>query len=374
MAWYDSWADLGSGIVEVGTLGAVKSAFKSDPKLFGKSLSDYDPTKVKQVDKGPLEKGVEEYSKATQSAQTQLKDYMAGVKAPTIDRTAAPTAGQVNTQFLEALQRNLPSQQAALQGMAAQGAGAARMTAESAEMMRQAALGQAPSAAQLQQKQAFEQAVAAQMAAQAGRGYDPAAMRQAQVAGQQLQAQQAQQGAILAAQEQQAARAQYAQTAQGAQQLGLQMQELQLRAASGDVNAQLQLAGMQSDLAKAQAGLTTQTNIAGAQIGSQEATAQAQLQQQTQAQLNNLYLQYLNLGMEPAKAQMEAQKAIFGAEWERSQLQTAARQKAFGGILSGVGAIGGAMIGGPAGAAAGSQLGGGMAMAGNPAPLPPGLA
>lgn len=346
MAWYDSWEDLGSGIVEVSTLGAVKGAFKDDPKLFGKSLSDYDPTKVKKVDKGPLEQGTEAYGKAAQTAQGQLKDYMGGIKAPTIDRTAAPTAGQINTQFLDALQRGLPSQQAALQGMSAQGAGAARMTAESAEMMRQAALGQAPSAAQLQQKQAFEQAVAAQMAAQAGRGYDPAAMRQAQVAGQQLQAQQAQQGAILAAQEQQAARAQYAQTAQGAQQLGLQMQELQLRAASGDVNAQLQLAGMQSDLAKAQAGLTTQTSIAGAQIGSQEATAQAQLQQQTQAQMNNLYLQYLNLGMEPARAQLEAQKAIFGAEWQRAQMQSEARQKMFGGVLQGAGSALAAYVGG----------------------------
>lgn len=346
MAWYDSWADLKSGIVEVGTLGAVKSAFKDDPKLFGKSLSDYDPTKVKQVDKGPLEKGVEEYSKAAQGAQGQLGEFMKGVTAPTITRTAAPQAGQINTGFLEALQRNLPSQQAALAQSMAQGAGAQRMTAESAEMMRQAALGNAPSAAQLQQKQAFEQAVAAQMAAQAGRGYDPAALRQAQIAGQQLQAQQAQQGAILAAQEQQAARQQYAQTAQGAQQLGLQMQELQLRAAAGDINAQMQLAGMQTDVSKAQAGMATQTNIAGAQMASGESTAQAQLQQQTQAQLNNLYMQYLNLGMEPARAQLEAQKAIFGAEWQRSQMQADLRGKMFGGVLQGVSGAAAAAVGG----------------------------
>ena len=345
MGFWDSWADVGSGIVEVGTFGAVKSAFKDDPKVFGKSLSDLDPTKIKKVEKGALEQGVEEYGKATQTAQTQLADYMKGIQAPTIQKTAGPQAGQINAAFLDALQKGLPSQQATLQQAQAQGAGAARMTAESAEMMRQAALGNAPSAAQLQQKQAFEQAVAAQMAAQAGRGYDPAAMRQAQVAGQQLQAQQAQQGAVLAAQEQQAARAQYAQTAQGQQQLAMQAQELQLKAAAGDVNAQMQLAGMQADIAKAQAGMQTQTNIAGAQIGSSEATAQAQLQQQTQAQLNNLYLQYLNLGMEPARAQMEAQKAIFGAEWQRAQMQTDARQKMAGGILSGVGGAAAAFVG-----------------------------
>lgn len=372
MGFFDSWADVGSGIVEVGTLGAVKSAFKDDPKLFGRSLSDLDPTKVKKVETGALEQGVSEYGAAAQKAQQQLFDYMKGIKAPTIERTAAPQAGQIDTGFLQALQASLPSQQTALKGIGAQGVTAQKMTAESADLMRQAALGQAPSAAQLQQKQAFEQAVAAQMAAQAGRGYDPAAIRQAQVAGQQLQAQQAQQAAILAAQEQQAARAQYAQTAQGAQQLGMQAQELQLRAAQGDVNAQLQLAGMQSELMKAQAGLTTQAGIAGAQIAGQTAVSEAQLQAQNQAQLNNLYMQYLNLGMQPAQAQMEAQKAIFGAQWQRSQMQTEARQKAFGGILSGLGAAGAAAIGAPP--SAGAALGGGLATAGMPAPLPVGLA
>lgn len=374
MGAFDSWSDFGSGLVEVGTLGAVKGAFGSQPTVFGRKLSDLDPTKVAPVETGAYEQGVQGYGEAAKQAQQQLADYFKSIKAPTVAKTAGPTAGAIDTKFLQALQGQLPSQQQALRGMAAQGVGAQQMTAESAEMMRQAALGQAPSAAQLQQKQAFEQAVAAQMAAQAGRGYDPAAIRQAQVAGQQLQAQQAQQGAILAAQEQQAARAQYAQTAQGAQQLGMQAQELQLRAAQGDVNAQLQLANMQAELAKAQAGLTTQAGIAGAQIAGQTAVSEAQLQAQNQAQMNNLYLQYLNLGMEPARAQMEAQKAIFGAQWERSQLQTAARQKAFGGILSGIGSIGGAMVGGPAGAAAGGQLGGGMAMAGEPAALPPGVA
>lgn len=346
MGFFDSLADVGSGLVEVGTFGAVKSAFKDDPKLLGKSISDLDPTKVKKVDKGPLEQGVEQYGASAAKSQQDLANYMKGIQAPTIAQTAGPQAAQINAGFLDALQRNLPSQQLALQTAQAQGAGAARMTAESAEMMRQAALGNAPSAAQLQQKQAFEQAVAAQMAAQAGRGFDPAAMRQAQVAGQQLQAQQAQQGAVLAAQEQQAARAQYAQTAQGAQQLGMQAQELQLRAASGDVQAQIQLANLQSDVAKAQAGMTTQTNIAGAQIASGEATNQAQLQQQTQAQLNNLYLQYLNLGMEPARAQLEAQKAIFGAEWQRSQMQSDLRTKAFAGVLGGVADAGAMLAGG----------------------------
>ena len=84
--------------------------------------------------------------------------------------------------------------------------------------------------------------------------------------------------------------------------------------------------------------------------------------------LNNLYMQYLNLGMQPAQAQMEAQKAIFGAEWERSKMQTEARQKAFGGILQGIGSVGAAAIGAPP--SAGATLGGGLATAGMPAPLP----
>lgn len=343
MAFYSSLADLGSGVAEVATLGAVKGAFK-DPSIFGKKISDFDPTKVKKVETGALEKGVEEYGKAATGAQAGLKEYMAGIQAPTIAKTAGPQAGQISAGFLEALQKGLPSQQAALMQAQKMGAGAQAMTAESAELMRQAALGQAPSAAQLQQKQAFEQAVAAQIAAQAGRGYDPAAIRQAQVAGQQLQAQQAQQAAVLSAQEQQAARAQYAQTAQGQQQLAMQAQELQLKAAAGDVGAQMQLAGLQADIAKAQAGMQTQTSIAGAQLASGEASAQASLQAQTQAQLNNLYLQYLNLGMQPAQAQMEAQKAIFGAEWQRAQMQTEARGKVFGGVLQAGGAAAAAMV------------------------------
>ena len=346
MAWYSSLADLGSGIAEVTTFGHLKGAFKDDPKLFGKSIKDLDPTKVKPVETGALQKGTEEYGKAATAAQAGLKEYMAGIQAPTIAKTAGPQAGQISAGFLEALQNRLPTQQAALAQAQTMGAGARAMTAESAELMRQAALGNLPTAAQVQQKQAFEQAVAAQMAAQAGRGYDPAAIRQAQVAGQQLQAQQAQQAAVLSAQEQQAARAQYAQTAQGQQQLAMQAQELQLKAAAGDVNAQVQLAGLQADIAKAQAGMQTQTSIAGAQIASGEATAQAQLQQQTQAQMNALMQYYLNLGMEPAKAQMEAQRAIFGAEWQRSQMQTEARQKAFGTVLGGAGDIAAMYAGG----------------------------
>lgn len=344
MGMFDSMADFGSGLVEAATYGNVKGAFKGDPTVFGKKLSDIDPTKVAKASTAGIESGMGAVQSATQAGQQMIQDRMAGLKAPTIQQTAAPTAGQIDPSFLAALQARLPSQAQALQGMQTQGAQAQSRATEATEMMRAAAMGQAPSAAQMQQRQAFEQAIAAQMAAQAGRAYDPAAFRQAQVAGQQLMGQQAQQAGILAAQEQEAARKAYAATAQQGAQLGLQQQELQLRAAQGDVQAQMQLAGLQADIAKAQAGLTTQAGIAGAQIGSQQAISQAELQSQAQQQLNNLTQMYVNMGMTGAEAQLKAQQVLFASEQDRQSAQAAARAKMFGGLASGVGQIAAAMV------------------------------
>jgi hypothetical protein len=340
-------ADVGSGLVEVGTFGAVKSAFKDKPTLFGKDIAEFDPTKIKKAETGGVEAAAEAQKTAAQKAQQAVADRMKQLSTPTVTPVAGPQAGQINMGFLQALQGQLPGQQAALQKMGTQGMGAqAQMQAQEATgMLRAAAMGEAPSAAQLQQKQAFEQAIAAQMAAQAGRAYDPAAMRQAQVAGQQLMGQQAQQAGILAAQEQEKARLGYAEMASKQATTDIARQDLMLRAAQGDVDAQIKLAGLQTDVMKAQAQLQTEAGIAGAQIAGSAAETQAKLQSEANAQMNLLTQLYINAGLTEAQAQMEAAKVIFGAESGRQQAMAGARQTAFGGILSAAGAAGSAAAG-----------------------------
>lgn len=344
MDFLDEAKKAASGAVQIATFGNVKDIFGKSPTAFGKDLSQFDPTRVPKASTTGIESGLGAVQSATQAGQQMIADRIAGLKAPTIQQTAAPVAGQIDPSFLAALQARLPSQAQALQGFQAQSGQAAQRANEATEMMRAAAMGQTPSAAQMQQKQAFEQAIAAQMAAQAGRAYDPAAFRQAQVAGQQLMGQQAQQAGILAAQEQEAARKAYAATAQQGAQLGLQQQELQLRAAQGDVQAQMQLAGLQTDIAKAQAGLTTQAGIAGAQIGSAQAISQAELQSQAQQQLNNLTQMYVNMGMTGAEAQLKAQQLLFASEQDRQAAIAAARGKMFGGVTGGLANVAAMMV------------------------------
>lgn len=317
-------------------------------------LSGLDPTKVSKADTSGIQGQQKAVGEAGAAAQKTIQERIAATKTPEIVKTKGPEAGQINMGFLQALQGNLPGQQAALQKMGTQGMGAqAQMQAQEATgMLRAAAMGEAPSAAQLQQKQAFEQAIAAQMAAQAGRAYDPAAMRQAQVAGQQLMGQQAQQAGILAAQEQEKARLGYAEMASKQATTDIARQDLELRAAQGDVEAQLKLAGLQADVLKAQAGLTTQAGIAGADIASREAISQAELQAQAQAQLNQLTQLYVNAGMSTAQAQLAAEQDLFKAEAGRQAAQSAARAKMFGAVLGGVAGAGATMVGGPAAGAA----------------------
>ena len=308
-------------------------------------LSSVDPTKVRKADDTAVKTAIGGVQQATQAGQDIIKQRMAETKAPELEKVKGPQAGQIDTGFLQALRGQLPSGQAAVERMGAMGAPAQAQAAEATGLLREAALGGAPSAAQLQQKQAFEQAIAAQMAAQAGRGFDPAAMRQAQVGAQQLMGQQAQQAGILAAQEQQAARQAYAQAAQSGAGLGLQQQELQLRAAQGDVNAQLQLAQIQAGLAGQQAQLQTQTGIAGAEIAARQAGQQAELQAQAQQQLNALANMYMQAGMTGAQAQLAAEQALFGVEAQRQQQISQARAGVFGGVLSGLSAAAEAGIG-----------------------------
>lgn len=307
-------------------------------------LSDIDPTKVKKADESGVRKSQEAVGQAGAQGQALLEKRMAETTAPTVERVAGPQAGQIDTRFLEAVQARIPSGATALQGAGGAQVQAQRLGQEATGMLREAATGQAPSAAQLQQQAAFEQAIKAQRGAMAGQGYNPALARQAMLAGAELQAQQAQQAGILAAQEQAQARQQFAEAAQRGESLGLQQQELALRAAQGDVQAQLDLAKIQSQTLGQQAELQTRAGIAGAQIGAEQAGLQARLESETQKQVNDLAVQYMQAGLSAAEAQQKAELALFGAESERQRQIAAGRSQLIGGILEAAGTVGAGLV------------------------------
>lgn len=319
----------------IGLLG-----FPGSEKLIEKGgdiLKKIDPTRISKADTGQVEESKKRLDEALAQGQGMIERRMGETKAPTVEKVAGPQAGRIDTQFLEALRGQMPSGAQALQGAGGAQAMAQTQAQEATGLLREAAMGGQPSAAQLQQKQAFEQAIAAQMAAQAGQGYNPAAIRQAQIAGAELQAQQAQQAGILAAQEQAAARQQFAEAAQQGTSLGLQQQELALRAAQGDVQAQLDLAKIQAGTLGQQAELQTRAGIAGAQIGAEQAITQAQLESESQKQLNALAIQYQQAGMSAAEAQQKAALAMFQAEQERQANIAKARSGLIGGLISAAG-------------------------------------
>lgn len=97
------------------------------------------------------------------------------------------------------IQRTIAAQMAGLSGR------------EDISMLRNAAMGQGPSAAALQAKAQADQIQAQQMAMASARGANPAAMRAAVMAGAGAQQGAAAQGALARSQEQMAAQAQYSQ-------------------------------------------------------------------------------------------------------------------------------------------------------------------
>jgi hypothetical protein len=170
----------------------------------------------------------------------------------------AQTAGQMDPRMQQFLQ-------------AAQQSG--QYSPEAINMMRQAAAGQGPSAAQAQMQAGTDQAIRAQLAAAGSRGFNPAAMRGAQMQGAEMLQTSANQAAQLRAQEQQAAQQQFLQAS-------LQQEQMQRQAA-------MQAAGLSLDQDVAsqqarQAAINAQGQIAGqfAGLGSQQAISQAELMQQ----------------------------------------------------------------------------------------------
>jgi hypothetical protein len=130
---------------------------------------------------------------------------------------------------------------------------------EDISMLRNAAMGQGPSAAAVQAQQQAQQIAAQQYGLAASRGANPAAMRAAIMQGGQAQQNAAGQGALARAQEQMAARGQYA----GA--FG--------DASNAMLGAQMQAAGLQSQTGLGALGLSNQASATGQQgaLGGNEA-------------------------------------------------------------------------------------------------------
>lgn len=198
---------------------------------------------------------------------------------------------------IQAWARSQASQQSLMaENLRAQAAGIGQR--EDIAMLRNAAMGQGPSAAAVQAQQQAEQIAAQQYGLAASRGANPAAMRAAIMQGGQAQQSAAGQGALARAQEQMAARGQYA----GA--FGDASQQL--------LGAQMQAAGLQSQTGLGALGLSNQataTGQQGVQGGNEalmralqfrygmmrdpeeDAMRQAITQMQTDAQLQNTQMQ-----------------------------------------------------------------------------------
>ena len=197
---------------------------------------------------------------------------------------------------------------------------------QSMGLLQDAAYGNAPSAAQMQLMAGADQAMSAQMgAANALRGgFNPAAVRNAQIQGAGIQAQANQQAGILRAQEMAQARGQYFDASnairvgdQNQQQLQMGMQQMLL----GAYNNALQQ-GMSAD----QARLAAASTVAQYETG-------------------------MKTGQMQAAAQLQAAKAAAAAQ------EDAANKAFIGSILATAGTIAGGVFGGPAGAAAGGTAG-----------------
>lgn len=252
------------------------------------------------------------------------------------NKTTGPVAGQIGFTPSQ-VQLNVPGQFRDTQ---------AGLISQLEAMSR----GEGPSLAENQYRQAQEANIAAQRAAMAsargGAGAQAAMARTAAQQGAQIGAQTAIGAGQLRLQEQLAAQQALAGVAQAAR-----AGDIQTAIEQGRLGQAYQdLAGQ---LAAQQAGFSTQANIAGAEIGSRENLAADQLRMQL-AQLQLAASQ----GNQDAAIRLEQMRSTGELAYIQNQIAAAGQQKQMiGGLISTAGTVGGAMIGGPAGAAAGGQAG-----------------
>jgi hypothetical protein len=324
------------------------------------NLSGMDPTRVGKADEAPMRnvtqqmgarsgemfnKQVERYNPQTVAAQKLRATNIGPVQGMGDFRQAnqqaqgnISAAGQVDPRTLAFLQ-------------AAQQGGA--NTAQSLDLLRAAAMGQGPSAAQAQMQTGVDQAIKAQMAAAGARGFNAAAMRGAQMQGAEMQQAAVNQAAMLRAQEMQAAQQAFAQGALSqeemarqaaiqAGQINLQQDVARKQAIQDAINAYQsgagQFAGLNADIAKSQAQIDLQTALSNQErdlqagmFNSQMGLDAATLQQQGQ-------LAYANLGSNLLSGQLGGLGTLYTGETGRQQAITQGRTGMFGSVLSAAGA------------------------------------
>ena len=146
--------------VAAGLLGGPMAV--ADPEVrkkltqAGSSVGDFfkklDPTVVGRADESGVRGAQGAVAAAGKEGQDILRQRMEQTKAPTVERVAGPQAGQIDTQFLEALRGQLGSGRQAIQGAGEAQAQAQTQAQEATGLLREAAMGTQPSAAQLQDR------------------------------------------------------------------------------------------------------------------------------------------------------------------------------------------------------------------------------
>lgn len=308
------------GIVRAGGYGEVLDQAEALRKRGQQELSKYDPTAVRKADVSRV-KGVSEEAarRARQMFDRPVERYQVGdIAAQQIG--ALPGRSSLE-QMLGVARGNIaqagqidPSVAQFLQASTQQG-----QLDPAVALARQAALGEAPSAAQAQLQAGVDQSIAAQMASAASGGGGAAAVRGAQQQAAVMQQQAANQAAALRAQEMAQARQLYGGLAgqQAAQQIGalqgaagLQLSADELSGAQRQAAINAALSGSQAAAAQdlQQATVNAQQALEAQKL--QEMFNMQALQQQQQAQLGyaglGAGLMGQQSGMEQFLAQLEA--------------------------------------------------------------------
>jgi hypothetical protein len=353
---------------------------------YGGALSSVDPTKMPRAsDKGVNRVGGQLEAQGQAFANRNVPLYNPQQVTPTMVRGQQARAGEMG--FLQdavgVAANNVaragqmdPRTMAFLQ--AAQQGGA--NTAQSLNLLRQAAMGQGPSAAQAQMNAGVDQAIKAQMAAAGSRGFNAAAMRGAQMQGAEMQQAAVNQAAMLRAQEMQAAQQAFMQgslsqedmarnAALAAGQTTLQQDVAGQQARQAAINAQLQgagqFAGLGVEQALANAQLRQQAMLANQDVGLRAGMFNNQLGLDALALQQSGQLGFAGLSNQAFMGALGGQTAIMDADTQRLLQSGAARSKMIGGIFD---AFGGkamsSMFGGGAQAAGGAGAAGGTGAAG----------
>lgn len=325
-----------------------------------------DPTRVKKADERPIQgvtaemgrlskkyenKQIERYTPSQVAAQQVRPASIGGIQGSWNFQNAVQQAKANLTQAGQMDPRTLAFLQASQQG--------GPNTAQSLDLLRAAAMGQGPSAAQAQMQLGTDQAIKAQMAMAGSRGFNAAATRGAQMQGAEMQQQAVNQAAMLRAQEMQAAQQAFAQgaltqegmardAASRAAQINLQQDVARQQSIQEAINSYTQGAGsfaaMNADVAKAQAALVQQARMADQDAFLKAQMFNAQTGMQAHEMQQQQQLAYDQLANQMLAGQLGGLGTLFATEADRQKAIANARTTVLGGGISAGGGVLAAMM------------------------------